>query len=324
MINWLKIFKIDPIRPILESQSESILYHAKRDLLHEKVKPIETLWDLKPVLKIFKKQLNDGSWKMPGKPDEYGENKFLVETYKMMGLLIEKYGLNKNHEGLARAAEYAFSCQTEEGDFRGIYAAQYSPNYSGAILELLVKAGYGKDPRVKKSFEWLLSMRHDDGGWAIPMLPPGVDWREAYKMGNPIQPDKKSKSSHWVTDVILRAFAAHPQYRKSKEACEAGTFLASRFFRSDSYGSRKKSEYWYKLTFPFWWGELLSSLDSLSQLGFRKDELQIRKGLTWFVEHQQSDGFWIPSNSKWRGDTEVAKWVNYAVCRMFKRFHSKD
>ena len=123
---------------------------------------------------------------------------------------------------------------------------------------------------------------------------------------------------------MLRAFAAHPTFKKSEEALIAGSFLASRFFRSDSYGSRKKPEYWYKLTFPFWWGELLSSLDSLSQLGFHKDELQIRKGLAWFVDHQQSDGFWIPKNSKWRGDTEVSNWVSFAVCRMFKRFYSKD
>ncbi|NHI94346.1 MAG: hypothetical protein EAX96_17775 [Candidatus Lokiarchaeota archaeon] len=321
MINWLEIFKFDPIFPIMTSTNKAILYHSSRDLLDENVEPIEILWELDPVKRILRKQLKDGSWKMPGKPDQYGENKYLVETYKMLGLLIEKYGLNKNNTAIEKAAEYVFTCQTEEGDFRGIYATQYSPNYTGGILELLIKAGYENDSRVKKCFEWLLSIRHDDGGWAIPMLPMGVHWLEAYKQADPIQPDRSKKSSHWVTDVVLRAFAAHPSYRKYKEAYEAGTFLASRFFRSDNYSSRQKPEYWLKLAFPFWWGDLLSSLDSLSQLGFNKNELQIRKSLSWFVENQREDGLWTLKNLKWRGDKEVSKWINYAICRMFKRFY---
>ena len=306
----------------MASQNEAILYQAQRDLLEEKVDPVEVLWELESVKKMLRKQLSDGSWKMPGKLAQYGENKFLVETYKMSGLLIEKFGLNKNHPALEKAAEYMFSCQTEEGDIRGIYATQYSPNYTAGILELLVKAGYQDDPRVKKCFEWLLSMRQDDGGWAIPMLLVGVNWIEAYQNPKPYQPIKSMKSSHWVTDVVLRAFAAHPIYRKSKEAYKAGAFVASRFFRSDTHSSRKKPEYWFKFAFPFWWGDLLSALDSLSQLGFHKDELQIRKGLAWFVENQQEDGFWTLRNKKWRGDKEVSNWIALAICRMFKRFYS--
>ncbi len=321
MVDLSEIFKIDPIPPIMASLGKPILYFARRDLLDEKVETIESLWELDAVNKIIKKQLDDGSWKMPGKPDEYGENKFLVETYKMLGLLIEKFGLNKNQKSLEKAAEYCFSCQTDEGDFRGIYATQYSPNYSAAILELLVKAGYENDARVKKSFEWLLSIRQKDGGWAIPMLPAKINWMEAYRRTDPIKPNENNPSSHWVTDVVLRAFAAHPGYRKSKEAYEAGSFLASKFFRSDAYTSRKKPEYWFKFQFPFWWGDLLSSLDSLSQFGFKKEELQIRKGLTWFIDHQQIDGLWIPKNSKWRGDAEVSQWIALAICRVFKRFY---
>ena len=119
---------------------------------------------------------------------------------------------------------------------------------------------------------------------------------------------------------MLRAFAAHPKYRKSREAIDAGTFLASRFFKSDTYSSRKKSEYWLKLVYPFWWGDLLSALDSLSKLGFHKDQLQIRKGLAWFIDNQQIDGLWTPKGLKWRGDKEVSNWIALAICRMFRRF----
>ena len=46
---------------------------------------------------------------------------------------------------LEKAAEFLFQRQTTEGDFRGIYGTQYSPNYSAAIMELLIKSGYSDD-----------------------------------------------------------------------------------------------------------------------------------------------------------------------------------
>jgi len=37
--------------------------------------------------------------------------------------------------------------------------------YSGAIMGLLIQAGYQTDPRIEKGFQWLLCTRQDDGGW---------------------------------------------------------------------------------------------------------------------------------------------------------------
>ncbi len=56
--------------------------------------------------------------------------------------LVEFYGLNKGHDAIRKAAEYLFSYQTEEGEFRGMYGNQYSPNYSASITEFLIKAAY--------------------------------------------------------------------------------------------------------------------------------------------------------------------------------------
>ena len=42
------------------------------------------------------------------------------------------------------------------------------PDHHGAILELLIKAGFGDDPRVEHGLEWLPSMRQADGGWIVP------------------------------------------------------------------------------------------------------------------------------------------------------------
>ena len=104
---------------------------------------------------------------------------------------------------------------TEEGDFRGIYGMQYTPNYSAAIMELLIKAGYSTDVRTEKGFQWLLSIRQKDGGWAIPLRAVGKKFDLETMQSELIQPDKTKPFSHLVTGIVLRAFTAHPEYRKS-------------------------------------------------------------------------------------------------------------
>ena len=49
-----------------------------------------------------------------------------------------------------KAAEFLFSCQKEEGDIRGFLANQYATYYTGAIMALLIKAGYEDDPRIER------------------------------------------------------------------------------------------------------------------------------------------------------------------------------
>ena len=91
-----------------------------------------------------------------------------METYRNLRTLVEVYGFTRDHSTMREAAQFVFSCQTKEGDIRGILGNQYMPYYHGAILELLVKAGFGDDPRLIFGLDWLLSMRQDDGGWIVP------------------------------------------------------------------------------------------------------------------------------------------------------------
>ena len=122
------------------------------------------------VQKKLEKQKANGSWIYPNKNAilRSSTNYNQYQTYKTMAELVEFYGLNKQHKAIRNAADYLFSFQTEEGEFRGMYGNQYSPNYNASICEFLIKAGY-YDERIEKSLKWLLSMRQDDGGWAIPL-----------------------------------------------------------------------------------------------------------------------------------------------------------
>ncbi|MBI3480038.1 MAG: hypothetical protein HY016_06740 [Nitrosomonadales bacterium] len=154
---WLDDFRYNPIPPLLESGNRAIMLAAERDLLGKDC-DVEKLWQLPEVQKILRQQKHNGSWAYPtGNANVRSqENYDQIETYRNLALLVEEYGLNNRHPAIQTAAEYLFSFQTKEGDIRGIYGDQYSPNYSAAITELLIKAGYENDARIQKLFRWLL------------------------------------------------------------------------------------------------------------------------------------------------------------------------
>lgn len=326
MSEWRQQFKFDPISGLVNSGEKAVSYFAKRDLLEEHVESIQTLWQLPEALKIIDKQNSDGSCKYHGgKIDIRSQRNYnQLETFRILGVLIELYGFSRKHETVRNATDFLFGFQTSEGDFRGIYGNQYTPNYSAATMELLIKAGIYGDPRIEKGFRWLLKMRQNDGGWAIPMRTlsdkDSLTLTQALKRKTPVEPDRSKPFSHLATGVVLRAFAAHPKYRGVSAAKHAGELLKSRFFQPDKYPDRKAPIFWTGFAYPFWFTDLLSSLDSLSLLGFTRHDPNIDKALEWFVDRQQEDGLWTLKLLK-TSRKNLNLWIDLAICRVFKRFY---
>lgn len=325
MSDWIRQFKFDPVPGLVDSENKPISYFARRDVLGEHVESIRNLWELPEAEKIVGRQQHEGSWKYhSAKLDIRSQANYnLLETYRILGVLVEEYGFTREHLAIQKAADFLFGFQTAEGDFRGIFGNQYTPYYSAAIMELLIKAGYGTDMRLERGFRWLLGMRQDDGGWALPARTYGgkdsLTWIEAMKKEEPIEPDRSKLFSHMVTGVVLRAFAAHPKYRKTSEAKAAGELLKSRFFKPDKYPDRRTADFWTKFSYPFWFTDLLSSLDPLSQLGFTSQDPDVNRALRWFLNRQQANGFWRLSLLK-TGKKDLSQWIALAICRVFKRF----
>ena len=322
MKEWSEKLNFDPFNKLLSTKKELIKFFVKRDLLDEKVGLIEELWELPSVLRIINKQQEDGSWKYPiNKKDlRTQENYNQIETYRQLGFLIEKYGFNIQHQAIQKAAEFLFSFQTEEGDFRGIYGSQYSPNYTAGIMELLIKAGYEGDPRIEKGFKWLLSVRQDDGGWAVPIRTNNAKWSDVMNDPKPLEPNRVKPFSHMITGVVLRTFAAHPKYRNLEEAKLAGELLASRFFKPDKYPDRKAVDFWFRISFPFWFTDVVSSLDTLSNLGFTSSHPQIDLALNTLRDRQLENGLWDLKLLKTK-DKDLPLWIALAICRIFKNFY---
>jgi len=197
-------------------------------------------------------------------------------------------------------------------------------------MATLINSGYQDDPRIEKGFHWLLSMQQNEGGWATPLITHTLDRQTQYRLtseyAEPVEPDRTKPFSFNCTGMVLRAFAAHPSYRFSTEARTAANLLKSRFFQPNNYTSYHDASYWVRFEYPFWWNNLVSTLDSLSLMGNSKDDQQISLALTWLVDHQEESGLWKVTYAKEQvkesqKGNEMKLWVSLAICRVFHRFY---
>ncbi len=319
---WREDLGLDPLPALLAWDDPALHYFVRRDLLDDPPGPVASLWETSGAVRLIRRQQADGSWRYSGKSydPETGTQYDLLETYRSLRLLVEMYGFDHGHPALRKAAEYILTYQTDEGDIRGIIGNQYMPYYHGAILELVIKAGYGDDARIEAGLDWLLSMRQTDGGWIVPaQAVPPKERGEGFWLGTPVPPDRSRPHAHLATGMVLRAFAVHPAYRQRPEVMAAGEALKSRLFQADKYNDRRAPSYWLKFQFPFWWTSLLTALDTLSRLGFSRQDEKITQGLDWFLTHQGADGLWETGYGAGRRALENRIWVGLAVCRVLKR-----
>jgi hypothetical protein len=329
---WREALRIDPLSPLLSSQSEALSYFARRDLLEESTPAISQLWQLPEPRRIAGRQQPDGSWRRRGKQKHPDVNYHLIETWKQFRILVQMYGCNRESEVGRKAAEYILSCQTDEGDIRGMLANQYATYYTGALLYLLLEAGYEGDRRVEAAFEWLLSMRQDDGGWSIPMITHKLTRQEQLEFSGqlrePLQPDRTKPFSHNATGMILRAFAAHSRRRRSEAARAAAQLLTTRFFKEDAYSSYRAARYWVQFEYPYWWNQLVAALDSVALIGISRSDDNVSQALAWLVDKQQDTGLWKTSyaveggrQKEHAGSKGKEEWVSLAICRVLKRYY---
>jgi len=330
-MKWLGHLKFDPIKPLTESNNIALTYFTNRDLLDKQVQPISYIWDLPEVNKIVKKQVDGGYWVSKKNIENTIQNYSLIETWKQFRFLVEKYEMNKDYQCIERAAEFLFSCQKEEGDIRGFLGNQYTTYYTGAILYLLIKAGYENDLRVEKGIKWLLSMRQDDGGWVGSLVGTldNVSWTEKIEL---FTKDKKTLKE-WdrtkslclnSTGMVIRAFVVHSKYKKSEEARKAALLLKQHFFMENYYSSYKHKDNWLVFQYPFWWNNLISALNSIIQIYPEKDDKDIKKAVNWIIDHQEDTGLWKISYSKIHKNTftektrEAQLWITLVICRILK------
>lgn len=319
---WRKALRVDPLPALRMKDDPALLLALESDLLGEPGTRTGELWRLPEVAGILKGQQPDGRWRYPKRPPPPTGNYDLLETFRQLRFLVQCYRLDREHPSLSAAAEWVFSCQSQEGDIRGILGNQYTPYYDGVILALLIEAGYADDSRTRACLDWLLRTRQDDGGWIVPAqaVPHSQKAKLTFWWGSPVPPDRARPHSHLATGMALRAVAVHPRYRRRKEARVAGERLKERLFKADKYNDRKGVSYWTKMDYPYWWTHLLMALDTLSLLGFGADDPDVAPGIHWFLEHQDGDGLWPTGYGHGSRALRSRRWVGLRACAVLRRY----
>ncbi len=81
---------------------------------------------------------------------------------------------------------------------------------------------------------------------------------------------------------------------------------------------RNDPSFWERVAFPFWFTDVVSALDSLSQVGIAAEAPPIRAALEHVRGLQRSDGTFAFRLLKGK-DPELPLWICLAVCRSLRR-----
>lgn len=114
----MKHLRRDPVTPLLATGNAALLYMARRDLLGELSTPIAAVWESPDVVRAVARQRPDGGWTYPdGNPEIRSRADYdQLETYRQLGVLVCKFGLDRRHPAVASAAAFLSSFQTGAGD----------------------------------------------------------------------------------------------------------------------------------------------------------------------------------------------------------------
>ncbi len=137
-------------------------------------------------------------------------------------LTLTELGMKKSDPVLKGAASVLLNAWQEDGRIGPAPKGAVYPCHTANAARVLCRLGYAKDLRLKRTFEHLLEVQHDDGGWRCNTVKlgkspetdasnPGVTLSvlDAFRFTLHLNEDKrldravKSLLSHWTTRVPL-------------------------------------------------------------------------------------------------------------------------
>ena len=281
---------------LLRQDNPSIHYWTLRDLVDRSDNDTELVrarhnivsWD--PVKQYLEEQHADGYW---GFAEDVYWPKWRATVWAL--LLLGELGVPGNHPQIRAGCEhflktiagqekswpppkYAF----DDNDLRG-WRLCWEPCVTGNMARTLTVFGYGRDPRVREMYEWLIRYQRDDGGW-------NCDTDESRKG------ERVTHSSFMSTIEPLWAFSSLESQdwpKGGKDAVERGVefLLAHRLFKSDRTGKVIDQE-WTRLHFPiFYFYDILHGLRVVSSLGYGLDE-RAQDAMQLLESKRMPDGSW--------------------------------
>jgi len=346
MIDWSKILKESPLEWLLENSNPSVRYFALRDLLDkpadndEVVAAKEAIPESAIVRRILDKQDPQGYWEEPNSPylPKYKSSYWTI-------IVLSRLGVDRTNEKVARACEFIFRFQHDEGGFSSDSSETASMEYefrrrkgktllpknefvsslvydsqltclTGNMAAALIRLGYEDDLRVKKTVQWLVQVQNKDGGWLCPYWKAHIRDKHACFMGAicPTEAFSEVSAKNLTNDM------------KETVSSAAEFFLMHHLFKADHHNYCVINKSWLELSYPWFAGyNILRGLDVLTKLGYSKDG-RLCDAVEVLLQKRQSNGAWILENSsegRMQANMEKkgqpSKWITLIASRVLKR-----
>ena len=269
---------------------------VRRDLIDDAEAPILADILKYPMVKqLLKTQEEDGSFPVPADEERMGSPAFMtawatlraLDKMADLGVRLSAAACQDEASPVVRAAQFLLASQNDEGgldafllgDSPDAEATVVAIHFHGWATSALCRVGYEADERIDRAFDFLLNRRQDDGGWA---------WR-GVRTKSAARP-----SSHLITGMVLRAFAASEKWHTSREAKRAAELLATRFMQPDRYPDRKPASHWEEIAEPRMFTDVLDALDTVTSVGLGKENSGVRTAEAYVRSRQYEDGLWYP------------------------------
>ena len=133
-------------------------------------------------------------------------------------LMLSELGVDLSNPILKSATELIFKSWKEDGRFKLAPSGTLYPCYTAAAARILCRLGYANDSRLKKTFNHLMEIQHNDGGWRCKKFSfgrgpetefsnpgPTLEALDAFRFTHTLNHDKRLDKAvefllnHWVT-----------------------------------------------------------------------------------------------------------------------------
>jgi len=157
----------------------------------------------------------------------------------------------------------------------------------GNMTRALIRLGYGDDPRIRRSLDWLVRTADPNGGWSCFGRGRNLDSWEG-----------------------LSAFAAYPRSRWTAEMTRCVGQAAEFFLDRELHRQGARYAPWYRFHYPVhYYYDVLVGLDLLTSLGYR-DDPRPRFAVDLLRRKQRRNGRWVLEAEHPDVEGVMARWYD--------------